>query len=44
MKPVDELVLEDGAYQHRTMFWNEDIYEAELEHIFSRAWLFLTHE
>ena len=44
MRPVDELILEDGAYQHRTLFWDEEIYEQELQQIFARAWLFLTHE
>ncbi len=44
MRPVDELILEDGAYQHRTLFWDEEIYAQELKQIFARAWLFLTHE
>ncbi|MGK2941509.1 MAG: Rieske 2Fe-2S domain-containing protein [Immundisolibacter sp.] len=38
------LILEDGARQHRTIFWDETIYEQELQHIFARSWRFLTHE
>lgn len=44
MRPVDELIREEGAYQHRSIFWDQDVYEQELAHIFARAWLFLTHE
>ena len=44
MKPLDQLIREEGAIQDRSIFWNEDIYQQELEHIFARCWLFLTHE
>ena len=44
MKDVSKLILEDGAVQDRRIYWDQDIYEQELEQIFARAWLFLAHE
>lgn len=38
------LVRTDRSQVDRQLFWNEDIYKAELQQIFARAWLFLAHE
>src|SRR5438445_11289590 len=45
-RPRDFLAMVDGekATVDRNIFSDEQIYQAELEHIFSRAWLFLAHE
>ena len=37
------LDLENGEIS-RELFVNEDIYRAEQEHLFSRAWLYVGHE
>src|SRR5262245_820078 len=45
-RPYDYLAMVDGdkATIDRNIFSDEQIYQQELEHIFSRAWLFLCHE
>jgi 3-phenylpropionate/trans-cinnamate dioxygenase alpha subunit len=40
----DELVRADGGVQDRRVYWDEDVYQMELEQIFARSWLFLTHD
>jgi phenylpropionate dioxygenase-like ring-hydroxylating dioxygenase large terminal subunit len=44
MKDIDELIAPDCSWQAKRIFWDEDLYELELERIFGRCWLFLTHE
>jgi 3-phenylpropionate/trans-cinnamate dioxygenase alpha subunit len=44
MVEASKLVDLDGATQSRLVFWDEDIYRQEIERIFNRSWLFLTHE
>ena len=44
MRDVAALIQENGAVQSRSIYWDKEVYEAELEHIFARAWLFLTHD
>ncbi len=44
MKPINQLIQQEGAIQDRSIFWDEDIYQKEMEEIFARCWLFLTHE
>jgi nitrite reductase/ring-hydroxylating ferredoxin subunit len=39
-----QLLRADGGTQHRDIYWNEDIYAQELEQVFARSWLFLTHD
>ena len=41
---INELVDLENATQSKTVFWDQAIYEQELENIFGRCWLFLTHE
>ena len=40
----NELVDVANGVQSKRLFWDQDIYEQELEHVFGRGWLFLTHE
>ena len=44
MKSVTDLVREDGAIQDRSIFWDDEIYQGELENIFAKSWQFLTHD
>ena len=44
MVDIDKLVKDDGSEQSREIFWNQDLYNLEIERIFGRCWLFLTHE
>jgi len=41
---IDQVLDSRNARQQRKIYWDEDIYAAEQEHIFARCWLFLTHE
>lgn len=44
MVNITELVDVENATQSKRIFWEQDIYQQELERIFARCWLFLTHE
>jgi phenylpropionate dioxygenase-like ring-hydroxylating dioxygenase large terminal subunit len=44
MVDIESLVDLNRAAQSKRIFWDQDIYEQELERIFGRCWLFLTHE
>jgi len=41
---LKELVSEDGCYVHRRVFADEQLYQLEKRHIFSRNWLYIAHE
>jgi 3-phenylpropionate/trans-cinnamate dioxygenase alpha subunit len=41
---INELVDVAGAVQSKRVFWDQEVYEQELERVFGRCWLFLTHE
>lgn len=38
------LIRPDRSQVDRRIFWDDEIYQAELRQIFARAWLFLAHE
>ncbi len=42
VSPYRELVQEDQV--HRRLYTDPDIFEAEMRHIFGRAWVFIGHE
>ena len=44
MVDVSQLVDVAGGVQSKRVFWDQDVYEQELERVFGRCWLFLTHE
>ena len=44
MVDISQYVDLDEATQSKRLFWDEEIYEQELDRIFARCWLFLTHE
>ncbi|MEC9340976.1 MAG: Rieske 2Fe-2S domain-containing protein, partial [Pseudomonadota bacterium] len=44
MVDVSGLIDFETGAQSKRIFWDQDIYEQELERVFGRAWLFLTHE
>jgi len=41
---VDELVDRERGLVSRRILWDEDVYQLELDHIFTRCWLFLVHQ
>ena len=44
MIDVASLVDVKNGTQAKSIFWDEQIYQLELERIFDRCWLFLTHD
>ena len=41
---LDKLIDIENATQSRSIFYDEGIYNLEMEKVFGRCWLFLTHE
>jgi ethylbenzene dioxygenase alpha subunit len=41
---LDQLMNLEKGRMSRDLFWDQDIYEQELERIFARCWLFVGHE
>lgn len=44
MVDINELVDGKNGKQNRRIFWDPEIYQQEMERVFARCWLFLTHE
>ncbi|KXJ54802.1 MAG: hypothetical protein AXW12_11790 [Thalassospira sp. Nap_22] len=43
-RDYDELMDIDQGWLSRRVYWDQDIYEAELRQIFARCWIFVAHE
>ncbi|HCO44431.1 MAG TPA: hypothetical protein DIT63_10000, partial [Gammaproteobacteria bacterium] len=41
---LSDLVDFRNGSVNRRIFWDEDIYQLELERLFARSWLFVAHE
>ena len=41
---IQDLISLDEGWLDRRIFWEESIYQLELERLFARAWLFVAHE
>jgi 3-phenylpropionate/trans-cinnamate dioxygenase alpha subunit len=44
MVDIRQLIDVENATQSKRIFWEQEIYQLELERIFARCWIFLTHE
>jgi 3-phenylpropionate/trans-cinnamate dioxygenase alpha subunit len=44
MANINSLLRPDGGIQDRRVYWDEDVYEQELEQVFARSWLFLAQD
>ncbi|MBV1929449.1 MAG: aromatic ring-hydroxylating dioxygenase subunit alpha [Gammaproteobacteria bacterium] len=44
MVNVDSLIDLENGVQSKKVFWDQDVYDQEIDRIFGRSWLFLTHE
>lgn len=44
MVEAAKLVDLENATQSRSVFWDDEVYQQEIERIFARTWLFLAHE
>lgn len=44
MVNVEDLINLEESTQKKEIFWDQEIYEQELDRVFGRCWLFLTHE
>ena len=44
VKELESLVDIENGLIDRRIFWDEAIYQRELEKIFARCWLFVAHE
>jgi phenylpropionate dioxygenase-like ring-hydroxylating dioxygenase large terminal subunit len=44
MADINRLIRPDGGIQDRRVYWDEDVYQQELERVFARSWLFLAQD
>lgn len=43
-RDYSELMNLEEGWLSRRVFWDQDIYEAEMQNVFARSWLFVAHE
>lgn len=43
-RDIERMVAGDGRIQDRRIYWDQELYDRELEQIFARSWLFLSHD